>query len=144
MLRRKINKRGANAIEFAMLLPVFLTFVMGIVDFGYYFAAQAVFDAAILEGTREGAITDPAGVSNDVSGVAEARVEEIAEVICASDCVVSCLDQNVNTTVDGEGLSLREVQCTLTWNFVPLVGFVPLPATVSSSGRQLLEWQRSS
>jgi len=140
-LHRK-HRRGANAIEFGLTLPVFMAIIMGIIDFGYYFAAQAILDAAVLEGTREGAITDPAG-GGDLEAIAEAEIYNIASMICADECSYSCVDQVVNHNFGGDTFPIRELDCTVTWAITPLVGFSPIPATVSSRGRQLLEWQRN-
>ena len=133
MLQRA-KRRGANAIEFALTLPVFFTIVFGVLDYGYLMMAQAVLDAAVMEGTREGAITDP-NQSGDIAGVAEARAQSIAEQLCAGDCSYTCDDQGDPPQ--------REVVCDLRWNITPLAGFVPYPSQIQSQGRQLLEWQRA-
>jgi len=145
MFKKKLSRnqrRGANAIEFALTLPVFMGITMGIIDFGYYFAAQAVLDAAVLEGTREGAITDPASGA-DLEAIGEARMHEIASLICGSDCSYNCNDQTVQYSSGGETHDIRELECEVTWTITPLVGFSPIPPVVSSKGRQLLEWQRN-
>ena len=47
-----INRRGAAAVEFALVLPIFLTLLFGIVDFGRYFFVQHTIQFATREGTR--------------------------------------------------------------------------------------------
>ena len=57
-------ERGAVAVEFAILLPVFLLLVFGIMDFGHAFYMKQMVSNASREGARYGAryTTDNAGV----------------------------------------------------------------------------------
>ena len=56
--------RGAAAVEFALLLPVLLLLVFGIIDFGRALNAQITLTQAAREGARMAAL----GESNVVSG----------------------------------------------------------------------------
>jgi Flp pilus assembly protein TadG len=60
--RRKIgtNERGAEALEFALVLPVFLTLVFGVIDFGYMINRDTVINNASREGARTGALNPTA------------------------------------------------------------------------------------
>jgi Flp pilus assembly protein TadG len=55
--------RGATAVEVALLMPILLFLVMGIVDFGRALHAQITITQAAREGVRVAALkqTDPAG-----------------------------------------------------------------------------------
>lgn len=128
------RRRGANAIEFALTLPIFLYVILGIVDYGYLMMAHATLDAAAMEGTREGAITDPYHTSA-IDAVAETKAQEIASGLCGGDCTYTCSD-NGNPPE-------RQITCDLRWNISPLIGLVPYPTQIQSQGRQLLEWQRA-
>ena len=44
--------RGATMIEFAMVVPLFVLLLIGIIDFGRYFFAQHTLQFATREGTR--------------------------------------------------------------------------------------------
>jgi len=46
------SERGAELIEFAIVLPVLLLIVMGIVDFGFMFQRYVVLTNAAMEGAR--------------------------------------------------------------------------------------------
>src|SRR6476619_3535339 len=48
------RRRGANAIEFALTLPLFLFIVFATLDYGYLFAMQAMLDDAVVLSCREG------------------------------------------------------------------------------------------
>jgi len=44
--------RGASAVEFALVMPLFFLLLFGIVDFGWYFFNQHTIQYATREGTR--------------------------------------------------------------------------------------------
>jgi len=52
MTRRRQRERGASAVEFALVLPVLLLVIGGIIDFGRMFYAQNVVGNAAREGAR--------------------------------------------------------------------------------------------
>jgi Flp pilus assembly protein TadG len=53
---RKLNERGAVAAEFALLLPVLLTILFGIIEFGMIMYGREVVTNASREGARAGII----------------------------------------------------------------------------------------
>jgi Flp pilus assembly protein TadG len=61
---RASRDRGAAAVEFALLLPLLLFLVFGIIDFGRALNAQITLTQAAREGARLAAL----GESNVVSG----------------------------------------------------------------------------
>ena len=46
------SERGAEVIEFAIVLPLLLLVVFGIVDFGFLFQRYVVLTNAAMEGAR--------------------------------------------------------------------------------------------
>lgn len=50
------HEQGAEAVEFALVLPVFVLLVFGIVDFGYVLNRDTMVNNASREGAREGAV----------------------------------------------------------------------------------------
>lgn len=53
---RKWNERGTVAAEFALLLPVLLTILFGIMEFGFIMYGREVVTNATREGARAGII----------------------------------------------------------------------------------------
>jgi Flp pilus assembly protein TadG len=51
-IKRVGNKKGTTAVEFAMVLSLFVLLILGIVDFGFYFFIQHTLQFATREGTR--------------------------------------------------------------------------------------------
>ena len=63
--RRKAPRdRGAAAVEFALLLPLLMLLVFGIVDFGRALNAQITLTQAAREGARLAALGEPNVVSS--------------------------------------------------------------------------------
>ncbi|MBN2575343.1 MAG: pilus assembly protein [Deltaproteobacteria bacterium] len=57
--RTRKTDRGAAAVEFAIVLPLFLTLVLGTIDFGYFLYVSEVVTNAAREGARAGSVADP-------------------------------------------------------------------------------------
>jgi Flp pilus assembly protein TadG len=61
--RVRDRERGATAVEFALLLPVLLLIVFGIIDFGRALNAQITLTQAAREGARLAALNQPNVIS---------------------------------------------------------------------------------
>ncbi len=59
------NNKGTSMVEFAIVLPLFLMLILGIIDFGRFFFVQHTLQFATREGTRLALVgkklTDQAG-----------------------------------------------------------------------------------
>jgi Flp pilus assembly protein TadG len=130
-------RRGANAIEFGLTCPVFFGIILGLMDYGWLFANQAGINNASALGCREGALVDP--VLASPSAAAMADVTSRASMFCTG-AACSYNVQDLQTGV--YAVPNRTLACTVTMNYAPLIGFVPLPATITSSSYYRLEWQR--
>jgi uncharacterized membrane protein YgcG len=72
--------RGAVAVEFALIVPLLLLLVFGIINFGILFSQQLTLNNAVREGDRRAVVNDAtaartcdgilASVKNDLSGLA--------------------------------------------------------------------------
>jgi len=51
------SRRGVNAVEFAIILPVLLTFAFGIIDLGWAHMLRNGASSAAAAGARAGALT---------------------------------------------------------------------------------------
>lgn len=67
------NEKGQTLVEFALVLPVLLLLVMGVIQFGIIFSAQIALTNAAREGARAAAvgtkITDQTVGGNTILGV---------------------------------------------------------------------------
>lgn len=67
MTRRLRDERGAAALEFALVLPILIMLVMGIIEFSRAYNAKEALQYAVREGARELAINGNAGVAQAVT-----------------------------------------------------------------------------
>lgn len=134
-----LRKRGgSSALEFALLLPVFLVLVGGLLDFAWYIQQRALVVRAVREGVRVGAITALAS-SPSPGATAQARATtvlgelgfdtDLAEVTWETDDIRIGLTCNTEDT-----LTVRaEVP------FVPIARIVPTPAEIVVQMTMMLE-----
>ena len=100
-----IDKRGGIAMEFALVLPVLLVVLLGIIQFGYAFFVQTNMNNAAREAARElavgsatvGGATDCASAA---AGTAEAvACENLIGLAASSFTLAACDPDNPNATL---------------------------------------------
>lgn len=131
------SRRGATVVEFALTLPVFLALVFGLIDFGLYFAGQAMLDSLTGSTCESGAELDP--LFFDVKEQTRLGIEGGL----GSLPFLSCADSTCEITVEMDGVAPSQVLfCKATVQFQGVTGFTPLPERLGSSSVQRMEWQR--
>jgi Flp pilus assembly protein TadG len=113
MIRRGWGKvereRGAAAVEFALLLPILLIIVFGLIDFGRALNAQITLTQAAREGARLAAL----GQSNVVS-----RTQAAATGLSNVSVTVTACPANPTATSDAV------VQTSYSFSFLTPVGAI--------------------
>lgn len=56
LLNKKLNKKGQSVVEMALILPIILLIIMGILDFGRIMNAQIQISSASRSGSRVASI----------------------------------------------------------------------------------------
>jgi Flp pilus assembly protein TadG len=93
IFRRMQNKKGTTVVEMAVVLPIFLLLVFGIIDFGYYFFVEHTLQYATREGMRLALV----GIQlNDEDGKTLSREDSIKKKI----------KDNASLAVDPSSLSI--------------------------------------
>ena len=84
MSRRKRDDRGAVMVEFAIVLPVLLLILLGIIEFGRAYNTQVSIQAAAREGARELALrhSSTAVESATRDGAPSVTIDGIAQTPC--------------------------------------------------------------
>jgi hypothetical protein len=91
-ISRRPGDRGATAVEFALLLPVLLLTLFGLIDFGRALNAQITLTQAAREGARLAALNQP-----DVVSRTQAAATGLSPV---SVTVVSACPATASATAD--------------------------------------------
>ena len=120
------SERGAAAVEFALVVPILLVLLFGIVNFGQYLSVRQTATQAAAEGARAAAVTVAGGnpTTNGVAAMNNALSGTGSTCGHGATCTISIV-------------ACGTVQCahaTVTINFDPLIGGFPdvvLPGTVS-------------
>lgn len=99
MLKRFLKtEKGQAMVEFALVLPVLLVLLCGIIDFGWLYYNQITLNNAAREGARYAVIHyDPA---TDWKGAAESRMlTSMAGVSSAAAIVSDPVEQQITASV---------------------------------------------
>ncbi len=85
--RSKSARRGAAAVEFAVVLPIFLTFLFGIIEFGRAIMVQQILINASREGNRTGIVEnlDTAAITQVIQDYVQAAGLDSANVAVTPD-----------------------------------------------------------
>jgi len=113
-LRRLRSARGAELIEFALVLPVLLLLIAGILDMGFLFNNYAVVTNAAREGARMAAV--PGWVETDV----RARVNGYLAGAGLTLTGVTTSVEPVAVDVGGRSINAVKVVVTYPYNFLIL------------------------
>jgi hypothetical protein len=63
--KHPLNNKGATAVEFAIILPLLLLVIFGIIEWGLYMYNRQILTNAVREGTRYGVLMRPGGPSRN-------------------------------------------------------------------------------
>jgi Flp pilus assembly pilin Flp len=108
-LRGCRQERGAAAVEFALVLPVLLLVIFGIIDFGRMLAAKIALTEAAREGARATALVD--------TDAGQARVA--AATVDLNPAVTSSITECPNPALPGDDAT---VELTYEFSFITPIG----------------------
>jgi Flp pilus assembly protein TadG len=122
------DERGASAVEFALVLPILIVLVLGIIEFGHAFQVQGTLSAAAREGARAMALrNDPAQARDAVQEAAAALSPGVTDAqigISPAACPVA---------------GGTDVELTITYPMPFFTGF--FGAEIELSGRGVMRCQ---
>jgi Flp pilus assembly protein TadG len=144
-LRHVGRERGAVAVEFAIIFPVLLLLVFGIIDFGFGFHAWDASENAAREGARVGAVKPSlfdieTRARSTSSSLDQSKLT--VDTSCSTDKGVSFHGCPAGTSwVEGD---IVKVTVSYVYDYItPLPGFIGLGSsvTVRASSQAMFEGQ---
>jgi Flp pilus assembly protein TadG len=124
MSQRRRRERGAAAVEMALVLPLLIMLLGGIVDYGRYFWTQVQLTNAAREGAR-------AGITGVTTAEVTARINTAAQPGLISGWQAPQLFGNCVSTPSGD---YRVVTgATFRFFFAGVLPGVPTTTTIQSS-----------
>ncbi|TQJ33285.1 TadE/TadG family type IV pilus assembly protein [Arthrobacter sp. SLBN-122] len=126
---RNRNEEGAAAVEFALILPVLLLILIGIIEFSLAFNAQLSLNQAAREGARYMAIHNSTGDASTAASNAAGRLAPAS----------------VTTTfsVTGGGTTCsanKQVTATTTYKLTTVTGFLDaFTGTIVMTGKGTMQ-----
>lgn len=144
MTRPERRRRGANAIEFALTLPVLLLVVSGVFDWSWLAYQRTALKSAVSAGCRAASLIDPGQDDAALPDLQERATDvtlDALEVYGASGpCAEGC-DVSVDLSGAPPG---RVVRCTVAGRFRPVWGLYVGSQPLAVSDLDRLAWQRWS
>jgi len=125
----RAKQRGATAVELALTLPLFMSVLLGMLDWGYYFFVAQVVNNAAREAARAGAVETTEGAASS----------------SASSKATTYLDGNglasANANVDVTFPDATSVRVAITYTTGSLTGFLP-DSMIPDAARASAEMRR--
>ena len=105
--RARARERGAAAVEFALVVPLLLVLVFGIISYGYMLSFRQSISQAAAEGARAAAVAPAAVV--DKAPIAFQAIEDVLGVTCNAGVLTCKAELGVKCT--------SCVQVTVSWDY---------------------------
>jgi Flp pilus assembly protein TadG len=94
------SETGAAAVEFALILPVLLLILFGVIAFGDFFSRYQVFQSAVREGARAASTrSTPADVRSRIADAADPYDLSATPSIAVASGGSQCTDTTVGERV---------------------------------------------
>jgi Flp pilus assembly protein TadG len=136
---KRDRENGAAAVEFALVLPIFLAVLFGMIDYSWYYYQRFALAAAVRDGVRNGVtvalISDP---------WTTAKTQVIADMNMSGSAlsVGNVITWGPTVGKIGGSFPNQYLNFSVTMSYTPLVGFIPfLPTQMSYQMSMFLEVQ---
>jgi Flp pilus assembly protein TadG len=116
------DQRGVSAIEFAIVLPILILLIFGIIEFSLFLYDKAVITNASREGARAGIVfADPR--------IDDASIEAVVDNYCQNNVITFGAATGPTTTVTRGGTGSAgdplTVRVTYQYDFLVIPNYVP-------------------
>jgi len=122
----KKNREGAAAVEFALVLPLLILLLLGVIEFSVLFYDKAMITNASREGARLGIVYDFDPV-NDTNHPQDGEITACVETYCKNYLItfgeINDVSMLISRTGDSSG-DILTVTVQYDYDFLALPGFV--------------------
>ena len=129
---RRQKRRGSHAVEFALLFPIFVTFVLGGIDYFWYLLQRYELTDAVVTGCRTGAIAGEAPYVDAIGIAGETIRDNIGNM---GACGVGACGVFVDAA-EGPTDDIWMLECSAEIVYAPLAGMVPMPTLLTANSSQ--------
>jgi Flp pilus assembly protein TadG len=130
---RHRSERGAAAVEFALVFPLFLLIVLGTIDFGYFFFVSEIVGNAAREGARAGSVVEPDAGNGPAIAAAQSAASDYLNRGGLQNRGVTA---NV-TTVNG----VAAVEVSIAYPVGSITGFLSDIMPANAQATAVMRWQ---
>ncbi len=133
VFKKRKPQRGAVIIEFALLLPLFLLLLMGMIEFGLLFYNKQVVTNSSREGARAG-----------IAHISENEIIAVVESYCTNRLITFASVPSVSTAVDGElGAFGTPLTVTVSYDYTFVVPeLIGLGTTLQLTAESMMYMER--
>jgi len=140
--RSRNPQRGAAAVEFALVLPLFLALLMGTIDYGYFFFSDQIATNAAREGARAGTLVPPAAGAGAATGAASAAASAyLAANGLGCPGGGTCGITTTPIDVTDAGMTTPAIDVVIDYQFVSLTGFTQIILPAKVHAHAVMRWQ---
>ena len=124
------SESGASAVEFALLLPVLMMILFGIIEFGLALYRQAILTNASREGAR-------LGIVQSIPAITNGQIDAVIDTYLTSAGIPP---GNVTRTIVAGGVTGTPVQVTLTlpYTYAVLPGLTSIAPTINLTAQTVM------
>ena len=131
---KRDRRRGAAAVEFALVLPLFAAMLFGVIEYGWFFYQNFNVASSVRDGLRVG-VTVAQAASPDPKATSVKKTQDLLTGVGINPASVT-----INAIYNGSTPS-KTLTLSATMPYKPIIGFVPAPANIGYSMTMLLELQ---
>ena len=120
------RERGATAVEFALVLPILMLLVLGIMEFGRAYHVQTTLSNAARDGVRVMALEDSATAAKATAMASAQSLPLTVDMIDVNPSRCSAEPTSTGTTTTSGTASPGTASVTITYPFTLASGFLPI------------------
>ncbi len=132
--RRNGRERGAAAVEFALVVPILVALLLGIVDYGLLFTDTVSTRNGVREGARQ-------GVVSNFSSTGCTTGSSLDQLRCKTKLQIGALSGTASVKISAPNGWLKGkplIVCTIVPN-PGVIKFVPMPDDIRSKAELSIE-----